>query len=518
MLFSKENKFSVGRLSVCLLSVLLLNSSVAVRHICAAMDPRFEIDTQSLTTRSPSKGKVAGSSTKRPYRLRGQKSAHTNVHGTVHVVKSGDNLFKILMRDYGLNNREAELFIEEIRRENNIYDIRRLKVGQKITIPPIRRNTDGSMKVDLVSDRGDLDSETVGQSFRLEPPVAAVSDKEISTKLRPVWDKLVPPDNEILKPISIQTPTFSLTLDPQSYPMFTAMDKGRIVVDVDAKVPSLVKALISEKDPSVRFITEPGADGKRIISSILASAGFYSVEENFKLEFGVDPTLSIRSDFKIEKKSDSVLNQDVVLLNAGRLALPASLGTFLEKEGFTLHEPFAQTQSSVPILPRSLIQITSQRPVNILDSLLAALSIPSEKDCRLDIFTAGTDGITLSVNAERYFERNGQKTLVTHFDGDPVSYTLFRILETRGYKVVILDQQDDFRNVTDKLLLRLNIKSVHAKHAFEKDPLGNYSLQMSGYRLEGAGLPLEGVFITNLEIDRVIRDVLTENGYVISVK
>ena len=54
--------------------------------------------------------------------------------------------------------------------------------------------------------------------------------------------------------------------------------------------------------------------------------------------------------------------------------------------------------------------------------------------------------------AERYFERGGQRYVVTSFDGDPVNYTLFRILETKGYNVVILEAQDDFRKISEKLI------------------------------------------------------------------
>ncbi len=518
MFFCKEDSIQFVRLLACILAVLLLSPSVALHRVYAAMEPQFEIDTRSLTTLAPSKSKSIGSSNKRTSRMREKKSIRSNTLGTVHVVKSGENLFKILMRDYGLDDNEAKILVDEIRRENNIYDIRRLKVGQRITIPPIRRNTDGSIKREFAISLGGEDSKSIGQSFRLEPPVSSVTVEEMNTKIRPVWNKIIPSVGDELKPISIQTPTFSLTLDSNSFPMFTAMDKGKIVVDPDNAVPDLVKSMISEKDPSVRFVSGADADGKRLLSAIIANAGFFSVEEDFKLEFGADPTITVRSDFKIEKSSESILNQDVILLNAGRLALPAQVGNFLQKEGFSLHEPFAKLQTVAPAVPRSLHQVLSKTSVGILDSLLSALSITSEKDCRLDIFTAGADGISLTVNAERYIERGGQKTLITHFDGDPVSYTLFRILETRGYKVVILDPNDDFRNIADKLLLRLNIKGTYAKHVFEPDPLANYSLQMSGYRIEGAGLPLNGVFITNLEFDNFFRDVFTENGYKISIK
>ena len=52
-----------------------------------------------------------------------------------YTVKPGDHIFKILMRDYGLSNRQAELLIPEIISLNNIADIKRLQVGQTLLIP-----------------------------------------------------------------------------------------------------------------------------------------------------------------------------------------------------------------------------------------------------------------------------------------------------------------------------------------------------------------------------------------------
>jgi hypothetical protein len=422
------------------------------------------------------------------------------------------------MRDYGLSNYESETFMEEIRRANNIYDIRRLKVGQKIIVPPVRRRSDGSIKGIPSISVGAATSGIVGQSFRLESPVGSLSEQEVSANLRLVWDRMLPPLNGELKPVMLNSPTFSLTLDPQRYPIYATMDNGRILVDWNASIPPLVKTLITEKDPHVRIVSESPVNGKRFLSAMLESAGFYSVEESFSMEFGTDPKLTVRSDFKIEKTSESLIKQDVVLMNSGRVPFPAVIGGFLKKEGFTVYEPFASLQSIIPAVARPLYQISTKSQPDIIDALLTSISVTPDKDRRLDVFAADNNGISLSVKAERYFERGGQRHVVTRFDGDPVTYTLFRILETKGYQVIILEAQDDFRKITDKLLSRMRIKNTYAQHTLGRDSDANYSLQMSGYKLEGAGFPVGGLFLTNLELDRVIRDLLVENGYYITTK
>jgi LysM domain-containing protein len=50
-------------------------------------------------------------------------------------VRPGDHIFKILMRDFGLTNQQAETLVPEIVRINGIADIRQLRAGQTILVP-----------------------------------------------------------------------------------------------------------------------------------------------------------------------------------------------------------------------------------------------------------------------------------------------------------------------------------------------------------------------------------------------
>ncbi|HEY3306859.1 MAG TPA: LysM domain-containing protein [Desulfuromonadaceae bacterium] len=509
---------------ICLNRVLALCAFVGMANATlahAAMDPRFELDTQALDSKAKHKVK----SGKRSNRDHGFKpDDEIGARGVVYKVKPGDHLFKILMRDYKLTSDEAESFVEEIRRENNIYDITRLRVGQKIVIPPVRRKADGGLKFSsapnsrLNASNSDT-SAVAGQAFRIESSAALQLEQDASGTLKNIWNKLIPSGAEMLKPLSLQTATFSLSLDPQRYPVFSAMDGGRILLDQNATIPPLVKSLIEEKDPKIRIVSESPLNSKKLLAAMLGSAGFYSVEENFTMEFGLDPKLVVTSDFKIEKTPESLIKQDVSLLNSGKSALPQPLNEFLRKEGFTVYEPFATLRPLLaPIPSRQIHQINTKRQPEVVEAILKALAIPFDSDRRVDVFAAENNGISLSVKAERFFEQDGQRFIVTSFDGDPITYTLFRLLETKGYRVVILEGQDDFRKVTEKILGRLRIKGDYAQHKLWTDDNQSYSLQMSGFKLDGPGIPGGALFITNLNLDPIIRDLLTENGYTIKAK
>jgi hypothetical protein len=236
------------------------------------------------------------------------------------------------------------------------------------------------------------------------------------------------------------------------------------------------------------------------------------------MDFGSDPKLTIHSDFKIEKTPESLIKQDLVLMNAGQSPIPRVINELLKKEGFTVYEPFASHKSVSTGTAGRLYQVTSKKQSDMIDALLSSISIISEKDRNLDVFAADNNGISLSVKADRYFEHSGQRYVVSSFDGDPVTYTLYRILETKGYQVAILDAKDDFRKVTEKLLSCLRIPGTYAKQKLSPDAGANYSLYMSGFKIEPPDSPAAGIFLTNLELDRVISDLLAENGFSIIPK
>lgn len=507
---SKIRVLCVATVCTCMLS--------GVTGAYAVMDPRFELDPQALPGLKAT-AKSQQTDAKRTSRVSGKQSSSSSAKSDVYTVRPGDHLFKILMRDYGLSNNEAESFIEEIKRENNIYDIKRLKIGRKIIIPPVRRRADGSLKL-LQTARDDSarnsgSSAAAEHELKLDSPVVAFSEQEVVARSHDMWNRIIPTKSE-LKPLALQTSTFSLTLDPLRYPTFARLDGGRIILDQNGSIPPLVKSLIEDKDASVRIVAEAPTGSKRFMASMLESAGFYSVEENFSMDFGVDPKLTVQADFKVEKSADSLIKQDVVLVNSGRTALPLSIGEFLKKEGFSLHEPFASLKSLAQRDSRTIHYVSAKKQPEMIDAILSAFSVSSERDRKVDVFAADNNGISLSVKAERYFERAGQRYVVTSFDGDPINYTLFRILETKGYHVVILEAQDDFRRISEKLISRMKIKGVFAQHSLLQDGSAGYSLQMSGFKLDDATLPGGGVFLTDRAMDRIVKDLFTENGFTIN--
>ena len=488
--------------------------------VLAAMNPAFEIDPKALEQPVAARPATAPRKQNRPVRVAHAKATAKAYHGgrVQHTVRPGDNLLKILIYDYGLSRREAEACLDEIRRENNINDIKRLKIGQKITILLGNRGAGKGGDSGRVAPEREKGA-TAYQAFRLAAPADAQTEQQNVTAITELWKTVVPPQaGKSHEPLSFQSAAFSLTLDPRRYPVLDTADGGKILLDRHGALPPLVRTLIAERDPSIRIVSEPPADARRFMAAMLNSAGFYSVEHDFVLDFGADPRLRVRSDFKVEKTADSIVKQDVLLINCDKTPYPQHLTEFLRKEGFTTLEPFASPRRGKPSGETGqLYQIAPRDRMETVDALLSSLSVTCDANHQVNVFSKEDNGISLSVNAQRYLERNGQRIVVAAFAGDAVTYTLYRILETRGYRVVILDDKDNFRKISEKLLTALGVPGQYETQVIRPRPDSAYSLQLSGFKIDGpsGSAPF---FITDRSLDSPVRDLLGDDGFKVLIK
>jgi LysM repeat protein len=133
-----------GKLLVPTLFLCVSSCLIASEHSLAfagGPGPQFEIDLKELdkfksTAKPPAKHRKESSHKPSPKRAESGQSPSSAV---TYTVKPGDNLFKILMRDFGLSNREAELRIPELVRINNLSSSTNLTVGSKLVIPAERQ-------------------------------------------------------------------------------------------------------------------------------------------------------------------------------------------------------------------------------------------------------------------------------------------------------------------------------------------------------------------------------------------
>lgn len=333
------------------------------------------------------------------------------------------------------------------------------------------------------------------------------------------WPGMVPAKESDYKPLEVSGTAYALSLDSARYPTLPAMDGGRIVVDPAGTLPSLVKTLLLEQGEKVRVVSENPANRRRFFSALFKAARFYSVEEDFSVGFGSDPLLTVTADYKVEKAADSLLHQEVVLMNVrdGLPPMPSALETFLKGEGFTVQEPFARPPVGGGSRRGVVWQVSSRDPQGLADGLLKALNLPVDRDRNVELFGYRESGLVLTIKADRYVESGGERIVINSFTGDPVAYTLTRLLETRGYRVVMLESKDSLQQVSEKLMARLRLPGSFARHSLWAPGESPYSLQVSGVMLPRSAPNGGSLFVTSKELQPLHRELLDANGYRVMV-
>ena len=298
-----------------------------------------------------------------------------------------------------------------------------------------------------------------------------------------LWPQLVPdPGSGWKDRFDYLSSTCSLSLDSERYPVLPAYDGRTILVDRMGTLPALVCSLIEDTNPQVSIVSQGAASSLTFYRSLLAAAQFYSLEEGFSVVLGSDPKVTMHADFRIEKEPESLLQQDVILVNVpgNRRETPKGLISALGRNGFTVLEGGVAGYRLPSGANDLLYQVTEKEPQRIVDSVLDALSLPVETGKSIDLYSGEQIGVRLDIPVDRYFEENGRRYVVSLFKGDPVSYTLTRLLETKGYRIVMINDDDDFKSIAEKLLARLQIHGRYAEQ--ELWPANNvgYGVRISG--------------------------------------
>lgn len=341
------------------------------------------------------------------------------------------------------------------------------------------------------------------------------------SEIKDKWSRLVPLAPETTEPLRISGLNYSLSLDSSRYPVLPAADGGKIIVDAEGALPAFVKEILRESDPGIRVASERPYNRKKFIADILNAAHFYSIEENFALHFGSDPKVTVTSDFMIEKTEESLTKNDVVLLNVTpeNMGLPLPIVSRLEKEGFHMVDlsPASQDQKK-SVADNVLYRINDKNQRGIVDSLLSAFSVTAMHDKEIELDDGLSSGISLTVRADRFVETSGMRIAISFREENPVQYTLFKLLQLKGYQVVNISASDNFQKTTEKVLSALRIPGAYGMHHLGRPGETSMDVQLTGFLVRKSGGKDGDAFFTNVEIDSLAREAAGYKGYTVLEK
>lgn len=512
---------------------LVLLGSFPLTSYC--IDKKFEIEPAALARKYPMPApapkakpapKTAGTAAKGSETA--AKGAGTGHKGTVtYKVKNGDFIYRVLAREYGITGERADVVAGRVKGANHLSDIRRLKVGSTLLIPldpqdqSVKSKTRRSAKVAARQKKAAPATAAGASMMFFKAPMAQAANlsgpgggAESVQEAAGIWPQLVPNAPSSRAQLDYLSSAFSLSLDPERYPVLATQDGGAILVDASGSLPPLVKSLLQEKNPQLSVVSERSDNPRAFYRALLSAARFYSFEEDFLVDFGSDSKVTVQADFKIEKSQDSLLRQEITLLKiAGkRPATPQPLVRLLAAHGFKLVE----TPSSAPVItgrPEEgvLYQIREKDPRGIADALLGALGISYSSDKSIDLYAGDNNGVRLEIPVYRYFEKNGKRYVLARFQGDPMGDSLTNLLEAKGYQVIPVQEHDDLQSLSDKLLNRMDVTGRYGEQELWSIWEKGYGVRMTGVMLNDA----RGgrIFITDRKVDPLVQELAKLNGY-----
>lgn len=471
----------VGKFKLVIFLFLLL--SLVDLRLPWALDPKFDLDIKDLGVKERRQSRDSASA------VRAKPGASSGVKGQ-----------------------------QERSVRKNRVTTKKLSAKASVRHPKARRRSPVSAAKIPAAARHGADSGARAaalQKLRLTAP--SVDAVEVVSWARTVWKRFFASENEKPGPFQLKGANYSLSLDPAIYPVLPAVGGGKILLDTDNSLSPLVKTILQEKEPDTQIVTESPSDPKKFFAALFSAAGFYSVVENFSVGFGSDPRLTVSSDFKIEKTHDSLLKNNVVLLNlfGRRTAFPAVLRSFLEKDGFEVVDVSPVPSGMQHRQQRTLYSITDGNQTAIVDALLEALSVPYEKDKDIPLQDGSSAGVTLSVKAERYYEKSADKVVVFFYQKDRVQDVLLKLLKQNGYQVVILQPEDDFREIAEKVLSAMKLPATYGFYQLWNPAAVSYGVQLSGFIVPEEGKRTSRTFLTNSGIDTFFKDLVASQGYTV---
>jgi hypothetical protein len=487
----------ITKSKICRLMVFLLVFLLPLLK-CYAADSPFELDIRELEKNSaktqPAPKKATG---------HGKTTGRSTTSYQKYRVRSGDTVFVILTRRFGLSDKRAENLIPEVLQVNNISRNTVLSIGRTLLFPANLKITHVSAKTQPVEPAPAMPAATqpVVAPAAVIPPVATTPARNNSTLpdyITEFWVKLLPG----AEPAGTATPVSGNTSDADSYPWLPTADGGRIVIVPAGTLQSVVDQLAG-KNKGSRIVAED-ADRKRFLSVLLKATGFETVEENGEVSVGDDPKLTFSADFKIVGKSRDHKKSEVILLTdaTGKNAcIPTEINGILSRNGFRVVESCTGNRLSSPVTRIELKSITSRNQEEIVDSLLRALDVTASRS-RYMVVPSGRKGSTmLGIMADRYFEKAGRRFIVKFIDKNPFDEGLLSLFEYERYSTIRIAKKDDFRMITGKILEQMNLRNGYDKYRFRADEGGRYTLELTGFLIDRDGDKMKRLCITELPVD-----------------
>lgn len=273
------------------------------------------------------------------------------------------------------------------------------------------------------------------------------------------------------------------TLDPVEYPIFTAADGGTVIIDGKNALGEEFKKNATTIDSRLRIVSEDPTDSRKFLAAVLQQAGFAEVGEDRTVSLGESPMLSLHADFRVVVQGKDGGRQVVLVDLTPPAGFPSErLVGYLAGKGLRLVTPSTSVAAAATRRTPVVAVPEGSNPCERADALAEALKLKESPAA-------------------------GKGILLRCAESGDVDYTLERLLENEGYRVIRLAQGDDAKKIAETVLGKLKLPAVYGKQTLAYGEKSGVTAEVEGFLVERDG---KRALIVASPLEPGLRDLLEE--------
>ncbi|HEV8661820.1 MAG TPA: hypothetical protein VGT06_01570 [Candidatus Methylomirabilis sp.] len=329
----------------------------------------------------------------------------------------------------------------------------------------------------------------------LEPPEREVTLTALEGSLRGLFAALQEPYLASGHLDLSLGPETEIRINLDAIPLLTLAPDRRLLLDVPAALPPDVARLLEEQHPEMGVVSLGEGQGlAEAIQAVLARSRYYSVRRDTVVEIGDKARVTLRGDWVILQRDESLLTGQVNVVNLvrdPRLLIPEPIKTYAFRRGIWVSDLFVG-RGEVPPTPAPFPTVPPPRALDassrerLVDSLLELLGEVPERSVRLTVFEDPSAGVRVEATVSRLLRRPSG-AIALDLAGIPEG--VLRRLRQAGYRVVLLREEgpeETIRRLLDGLEVPYQEETFW--RGFEP-PKSNLRVLVPGFvlRLPGGG-------------------------------
>ena len=437
--------------------------------------------------------------------------------GKHYKIKKGDTLIKIIYRELKVRTNILKT-LKIIKSINpSIRNINKIYAGNIIKLPG------KTIFVKTTEETKAVAPEVVKLSEKTTQPEKVI---EINEK------KFMPPEARlaVLKQVitqmngsSITTTgnyylpipkTGQVTIDCSKIPVIEFDDNTTVFLDLENRAHNNLKKMISDNWANYYLIKiNKNDDVIAILKKVINTTKSYSMTKSEKpMTIGAFPPVEVIVDCVIVNtlpKQAQPIKQGLRLVYENNLLLPKSIKNYSQKNGLIITEISEETgivgkpEEVYSLPPMPVFPTTSAKDFSY--ALVSYLGLSAEKDVDIQMFDAKKDGFNLSIKADVLIKNENKKYIIY---SQSLSPQFANSLKQAGNELIFVNDNDDPKNIMEKILHGLNISFTSGNFTFsgkEKNQ-APYSLNFIGTKIKTD----KDLYVIDFDIDQDLRGLLQE--------